>query len=146
MREHFRDHGPEPTASPSHALEELEALEDQEASSGKLVQVISTDAALVARLLKAANSAYYGRPEPVDTLRGALTLIGNKGVRQVVVAVCGQSLFDFGASEGFRRIHRRLEAEHHHALTCSFAAAWLALQLDSPQRPPGSRGPGRGAP
>jgi HD-like signal output (HDOD) protein len=55
-------------------------------SAHELGQVISTDQALSARILRLSNSAYYGFPRRVSTVRDAIVLVGFRAVRSAVLA------------------------------------------------------------
>jgi putative nucleotidyltransferase with HDIG domain len=71
---------------PKVAQRALALLDDPMVSAGKLVEVISLDAAVTASVLKAANSAAFGRARQIDDLRQALTLMGNARFRELVFA------------------------------------------------------------
>lgn len=71
---------------PKVAQRALALLDDPMVSAGKLVEVISLDAAVTAAVLKAANSAALGRARRVDDLRQALALLGNARFRELVFA------------------------------------------------------------
>lgn len=126
--DHFQANRPDPSAAPAQALRVMELLRDPEVSTNRLVKAIGNDAAMTAKLLKVANSAWYRRLEPVDSLRGAVTLLGNQAVSEVVIAVSGQSLFDFGSQAVFWRFQKRWDALQHHAIVTSFLSGWLALR------------------
>ena len=71
---------------PKVAQRALALLDDPMVSAGKLVEVISLDAALTAAVLKAANSATFARTRQVDDLKQALSLLGNGRFRELVFA------------------------------------------------------------
>ncbi len=48
--------------------------------------VVSRDPGLSAQLLKIANSPYYGFPSRIDTISRAVTVIGNRELRDLVLA------------------------------------------------------------
>lgn len=127
LEQHFGGNVPEPSVAPTHALRVLALLDDADVSTNQLVQLISQDAAMTARILKVANSAFFRRSEDVDSLRRALTLIGHHAVSQVVIAVCGQSVGAFDDTARVDAIEPRWNAIRHHATTVSFTAGWLAL-------------------
>jgi HD-like signal output (HDOD) protein len=124
---HFGGNVPEPSVAPTHALRVLGLLDDADVSTNQLVQLIAQDAAMTARILKVANSAFFRRSEDVDSLRRALTLIGHHAVSQVVIAVCGQSVGAFEGEATVPALESRWNAVRHHATTVSFTAGWLAL-------------------
>lgn len=54
----------------------VELCEDPEAGINDVIDVLSTDAALVARLMRLANSPIYARRRRTENLRQAVTLLG----------------------------------------------------------------------
>ncbi len=59
--------------------------DDNRTSAMDLAQVLSTDQALTAKLIRISNSAYYGFARRVSTVREAVVMLGFKQVRQVAV-------------------------------------------------------------
>ncbi len=57
------------------------------------VEVIETDAALTAAVLRAANSAAAGRAQPVASLRDAVAYLGERTVLGVALARCAPGVF-----------------------------------------------------
>jgi HD-like signal output (HDOD) protein len=84
----------------------LEMLCQEEATdAGPLVEVVSFDPALTARVLQVANSALVGRAKRVESLRDAVTHVGFQQVYQIVASViCGRfmrsALPAYGAKPG----------------------------------------------
>lgn len=67
------------------ALAQLQAVaQNSDTSLADFVDAVSMDPALVAALLRTANSAAYGMPGLVDCLTMALTLLGREGVLALV--------------------------------------------------------------
>jgi len=66
----------------------LQLTKDQRFSSHELARVISTDQALSAKLLRLANSPYYGFARHIATVRDAVVLLGFRAVRSAAVASC----------------------------------------------------------
>jgi HD-like signal output (HDOD) protein len=62
-------------------------IDDPHCNSEKLAQLLLLDVGLSATLLKMANSAFYGMPTRVDTVHKAITLVGHKALRDLVVSV-----------------------------------------------------------
>ncbi len=70
--------------------------------------VISRDQALVARLLKVANSGLYGRSRSITSIPEAVVLIGVDNLKKIVYAVSSESLtkrrldnYDYHPDQGF---------------------------------------------
>ena len=73
---------------PSVALRVLEIAESEHFSAHELAQAIGTDAALTAKMPRLANSAYYGFPRRISTVRDAVVLLGFRAVRSATLATC----------------------------------------------------------
>jgi putative nucleotidyltransferase with HDIG domain len=65
----------------------LALLEDPEFDIGELTELISQDPALTAKVLKVANSAYYGFAQEIDTLDRAVALLGINMLKSLVLSV-----------------------------------------------------------
>ena len=63
----------------------MNMADDDRTSAMDLAQVLSTDQALTAKLIRISNSAYYGFARRVSTVREAVVMLGFKQVRQVAV-------------------------------------------------------------
>lgn len=57
-------------------------------SAHELATLIASDQALSAKLLRLANSAYYGFPRRITTVRDAVVLLGFRAVRSAALATC----------------------------------------------------------
>jgi len=63
-----------------------EMLDDPHASAADFGKVIGQDTGLTARLLKIVNSAFYGFPSRIETVSRAVTVIGLRELRGLVLA------------------------------------------------------------
>lgn len=73
---------------PAVAVRALEIAEGEQFSAHELAQAISADQALTAKLLRLSNSAYYGFPRRITTVRDAVVLLGFRAVRSATLASC----------------------------------------------------------
>jgi HD-like signal output (HDOD) protein len=73
---------------PMVAVRVLEIAEGEQFSAHELAQAISSDQALTAKLLRLSNSAYYGFPRRIGTVRDAVVLLGFRAVRSATLASC----------------------------------------------------------
>ena len=64
----------------------LTLTEGERFSAQELAGAISADAVLSAKMLRLANSAYYGFPRKITTIRDAIVLLGFRAVRSAVLA------------------------------------------------------------
>ncbi|MDX1799804.1 MAG: HDOD domain-containing protein [Marinobacter sp.] len=106
---------------PEVTLRALEACQ-QDDSYRHISDIISTDTALVARVLALANSALYGRPNEVRSLEQALLRLGTDRIRNLILtASLRQLLFDLGADQW-----QQLRDFWRHSLTTALMAKALA--------------------
>ena len=68
------------------AVRVLTLTEGERFSAQELAGAISADAVLSAKMLRLANSAYYGFPRKITTIRDAIVLLGFRAVRSAVLA------------------------------------------------------------
>jgi len=73
-------------ANTAHRI--LATLCDASLDAGQIAEVIQREPALAARVLKVANSAFYGSSRNVATLDRALMLLGLDSVRGIAAAAC----------------------------------------------------------
>jgi len=75
-------------ALPAVAARVIEIAGGQQFSAHELAQAVASDQALTAKLLRLANSAYYGYPRKITTVRDAVVLLGFRAVRSAALASC----------------------------------------------------------
>lgn len=71
---------------PEVTIKIINLVEDPRSSARDLHDVIKTDPALSARLLKVVNSAFYGLPGQVATVDRAIVLLGLSTVKNIAIA------------------------------------------------------------
>lgn len=85
-----------PVLSPV-ALRVIQLSDDPLCDARKVAETVSADAGLTARILKLANSSYYGYAGQMTSLPQAIVLLGNGTIRNVVL---GLSMSDLCKSTG----------------------------------------------
>ena len=70
-----------------------ETIESPESNMNDLAQIISIDPAISTRLLKIANSPFYGQASGVDSLHKAVSLLGTKTIHDTVLAITLSHVF-----------------------------------------------------
>lgn len=82
---------------PEVATAALRLTDDPTASARSLETIIEADSAVTAKMLRVANSAYYGGRE-VSSITRAVTMLGLDTVRSLILAISYQHLLsgDFG--------------------------------------------------
>ncbi|MFN0146237.1 MAG: HDOD domain-containing protein [Dehalococcoidia bacterium] len=78
---------------PAVAMKVMAMAEDDRTSALDLAQVLSTDQAMTAKLIRISNSSYYGFARRVSTVREAVLVLGFKQVRTVAVGASVMSAF-----------------------------------------------------
>lgn len=100
----------------------IELVDNPKTSAGSLARLISTDQALTARILKLANSAYYGFPREVSTVDMAIVVLGFNTVKDMGLSL---SVFDmFKESDDSNYFDINLFWEH--SIACGIAARSIA--------------------
>lgn len=100
----------------------LRLVDNPNASPRQIGALIERDAGLASKLLKTANSAYYGAPGKIKTVSQAISVMGLSAVRSVVVGQAYQQMTSVrGASKRFDRL-----AFWQHSLATATAARVLA--------------------
>lgn len=118
----------------------MHAIRDENASRRQLAGIIADDPSLVDGLLRMANSPFYRiTPDPIETIEGAIALLGCDGLRSMIAVALMQPIFQVshaGAAPRFPELvwEHTLRSAHasapHAALiekADPFAAELLAL-------------------
>ncbi|MFO7976481.1 MAG: HDOD domain-containing protein [Candidatus Hydrogenedentota bacterium] len=64
----------------------VEAVDDERSSAADVTALLEKDHAISARVLRLANSAFYGLRDPVDSIRRAVVVLGFDAVSQLALA------------------------------------------------------------
>ncbi|MGD8783080.1 MAG: HDOD domain-containing protein [Thioalkalispiraceae bacterium] len=98
-----------------------ELVNRADTSVAQIAQVISQDPAIATRILKVANSSMYGGQRQIDTINRAVTLLGTKQIRDLVLTTTAAKVFD-----GIPNDVISVEDFWHHSLYCALLAHELA--------------------
>ena len=79
---------------PGAGVKMLSLLEEPDTTVSEIEEILRYDAGLTANVLKLANSAYFGIPSKVGSLKQAVILLGLKRLIQIVVATCVSAVMD----------------------------------------------------
>lgn len=101
-----------------------EKLDDPNSSFDDLADIVKTDPALSARLLKIVNSAFYGFAEKVDTLTHALNIVGTDQLTDLALAAIVTSKF-----QGIPRDLINMETFWMHSIGCGIASRKIAERM-----------------
>lgn len=81
---------------PEITIKIIELVENPRSTAQDLNKLISNDPALVARILKVVNSAFYGLPGQIGSINRAIVLLGLNAVKNIVIAASLAKLFRGG--------------------------------------------------
>ena len=114
---------------PEAVLRVNELIDSGDASNAEIEQVISSDPALTAKLLKFANSSYFGFSGKVETVLKAIAIIGHKELRNLVIATSVTSTF-----KGIPAELVDMDTFWNHSITCGVTARLLTTNISSRER------------
>jgi len=117
---------------PEVALRVRDAVEQDDATAVQIAELVATDAALSARLLQVANSPLYGGRVTIDSIQMAITRLGTRMVKTLVVNLAMKQIFQPTTSELDRRL-RQLWEESVQVAAISRALAHQMPHLDPEQ-------------
>src|SRR5512136_2368091 len=79
---------------PQVATRVLQLQEDNlDISFKELEKIILLDPAITARILKVANSALYARQREIKNVQQAITLLGFKMIKSMILLVCASNIY-----------------------------------------------------
>lgn len=105
---------------PSVVLRVNQALMDNLATIDSVSEIIGRDPALTSKVLRLANSSYYGLSYHVDTLARAITVLGFNAIRSLAATVSVFKIFG-----------RDMKGLWHHSLGCAIASKALVHRMDT---------------
>ncbi|MFT3788209.1 MAG: HDOD domain-containing protein [Tepidisphaeraceae bacterium] len=71
----------------------VKTVEDPRSNAQQLHQIVSHDPALVTRILKVVNSAFYGLPGQIASIERAIVMLGLNAIKNIAVAASLGQLF-----------------------------------------------------
>ncbi|MFZ4619137.1 MAG: HDOD domain-containing protein [Bacteroidota bacterium] len=74
-------------ALPSLAFEVVEMVDDPKTSAAQLGKLIAADQALAGKVLKIANSPFYGFPKKISTIDFAIIVLGFDALKEIVISI-----------------------------------------------------------
>jgi HD-like signal output (HDOD) protein len=101
----------------------MAALCNRIASAAQIALLIRREPALCARLLRVANSPFYGQSRAITTIERALTLLGLDAVSGIVAAAC----LDHSRSRGHQYSLIDMPGVVQHSVATAAAAEALAI-------------------
>lgn len=106
---------------PEVALRVNEIANDPKSTSEDMAAALTQDPALAIRVLKIANSPYYGLSSEIETISRAVSVLGTNKIRDLVLSSSVRKTFD-GIPNDLISMHDFW----HHSLYCGILAKILA--------------------
>jgi HD-like signal output (HDOD) protein len=78
---------------PQVTMQIIKTVEDPRSTAQSLNKIVSHDPALVTRILKVVNSAFYGLPGQIGSVERAIVVMGLNGIKNIAVAASLGQLF-----------------------------------------------------
>ena len=98
---------------------------DGDIGTSEVEELILGDQVLVAEVLRAANSPFFGGLSKISTVRNALVRLGLKQVSRLAIAASHRSQYNAKNPE----LHQMIRDLWQHASATAIAGAWIARKL-----------------
>lgn len=85
---------------PEVTMKIIKVVDDADSHPDELYQVIKHDPALVSRVLRVVNSAFYGLPGQVSNIRRAIALLGLAAIKNIAIAASMGKMFHSSSGQG----------------------------------------------
>ncbi|MFC1555896.1 HDOD domain-containing protein [candidate division KSB1 bacterium] len=112
-------------ALPTIIAKMIELIDDPKTSASQLAKLISTDQVLTTKILKMANSAYYGFPRRIATINLAIVILGFDMLKDVGLGVSIIDRFKNKSSDESFDMSRFWE----HSIACGVIGKMLARKM-----------------
>lgn len=110
---------------PRTVLKITELINNPKSSAKDIARIITDDQVLTARLLKLVNSSFYGFPQRISTVTGAIVLLGFDAIRNLLLTT---SVFEmFTNSKKASKLNQ--EKYWDHSLGCAVGAKVIGNAL-----------------
>ena len=83
---------------PEIITKSIEIMQDENTSAETLARLISNDIGLTARVLKLVNSAYYGFPKQISTIKQAITILGFTTIKGLIISASVFKMFSYNSN------------------------------------------------
>lgn len=104
-----------------------EVVDQRSSSMAAIGSIIQEDTGLSARILRLANSAFYGSPSQIGTIEKALTIIGLKPMRDLALATSMMQIFKDIPEDVIN-----MKSFWEHSIACGVTARVLAIRQRQP--------------
>ena len=94
---------------PEVALRIRDAVEQEDSGARQIADMVATDPALSARLLQVANSPLYRGRTTIDSIQMAVTRLGNKLIRNLIISLAMKQIFQATSDTMDTQLHAAWE-------------------------------------
>lgn len=109
---------------PDIYLRVQQLLEDSDSSLTDIGRIVGTDPALAARLLKIANSPFFGMTARIDTISRAISILGTRHLHDLLLATAVASAFKDAP------VHLDMNRFWTRSVRCAVTARLLAFECN----------------
>ncbi|PIQ98826.1 MAG: HD family phosphohydrolase [Nitrospinae bacterium CG11_big_fil_rev_8_21_14_0_20_45_15] len=113
------------SSAPVVYLKLKEAIKDPDSTFDDFSLILSSDAAICARLLKIVNSAFYGFSSKIETVTHALNILGVLQIQDLALAISVMEKFD-----GIPPELVNMDSFWRHSIACGVISRKIALDFD----------------
>lgn len=110
---------------PETALRIYRILQQEDCTVSQVAEAVKLDPVIAVRIVQVANSAMYGLPKKVESIKDALTRVGLNTTHAIVMSVVLKNLFEPKS----KLIKDQLKRFYHHSIRVAAIAYTLAKQL-----------------
>lgn len=103
----------------------IEMTNDPKTTTDQICDVLGQDQVIVSKALKIVNSAYYGLPRKIATIKEAVTLLGTDTLRTLVIGASVYNTLEHLSTD--RKVN--VESMWRHSAACAAASRIIALRL-----------------
>ncbi|MFP4416561.1 MAG: HDOD domain-containing protein [Chitinivibrionales bacterium] len=108
---------------PQLSMQLMNVVNDKTSSAADVTAIISQDISLSAKILRLANSAFYGIPRTVTNINSAVVILGMKVIQTLVLSLTVFDMFPTDNGKFDRKSFWR------HCLECGFLARLLSERV-----------------
>lgn len=110
---------------PVVAANVIQLTQNPKSSALEVGKAISLDPALTSKVLKVANSAFYGFPQKISTINNAIIVLGFSNIRNIVLSV---AVIDAFKDKQGGNLFNKTEFWKH-SIACGIASSILASSI-----------------
>ncbi len=109
---------------PSMLVEVMNRVLDENSSVQDVSELVETDQSLTTKVLRVANSSFYGRPKAVSTVKNAIVILGFNKLKNIVLSI---SLMD--NLESIENSNLDMKEFWRHSLSCAVLSQDISQRL-----------------